>query len=194
MKFRAWNEADEDPSLAWITKLPKELDRRDWKLATGVPSTGWFPAGVSLDLARNKGGTLADAVPNVFYLQIVSQKLRDLLAAESQARWEFLPVILRDRKRRPVDTSYFIANLLDVLPCVDMTASECELSKVISGEVEYFRRLVLDVAKIPAAARAFRMREQPRTILVREDLARSLEAAGCTGLELPAAEHIDELR
>ncbi len=190
MKLHAWVDDELDGNLAWITKTPKALEKRDWKLATGVPSADWFPPDVVVDLARNKGSELGDVVPTVIYLQVVSGKLKALLERESGARWEMLPVKLRDKQKRVVDAPYFIANLLDVAPCADLGRSKYVPNKVIPGEVDTFHELVLDPGKVPADRKIFRMKEQPRTILVREDLVRAITAAGCKGVLFPPAEEM----
>lgn len=185
----AWSEDDADASLAWITKPPKALDRQDWKLATGYPSASWFPADVTFDLARDKGDVLADAVPTAIYLLVLSEKLVGLLARESAARWETFPIKLRHNKK-VLEPRYVVANLLDVAPCVDLEKSAFERSQVIPAEIDFFDRLVIDPSKVPADRKIFRMKEQPRTILVRDDLALAIRAAGCTGVTFVPAEEV----
>jgi len=185
----AWSEDDSDASLAWITKPPKALDRQDWKVATGYPSTSWFPADVTFDLARDKGDKLADAIPTAIYLLVLSEKLAGLLARESAARWETFPIKLKHNKK-VLEPRYVVANLLDVSPCVDLEKSAFERSQVIPAEIDFFDRLVIDPSKVPADRKIFRMKEQPRTILVRDDLVAAIRAAGCTGLSFVPAEQI----
>jgi len=185
----AWTEDEADPSWAWITKVPKPLAQQDWKLATGYPSASWVPASVVIDLAKDKGEKLADAVPTAVYLLVLSEKLCTLLTRESGARWETFAVKLR-RDRKVLDTSYVLANLLDVAPCVDLGKSDYEPNAVIPGEVEFFRRLVLDPGRLPRDRKIFRMKEQPRIILVRDDLVQAIRDAGCTGMTFVPAEQI----
>ncbi len=185
----AWSEDEADTSLAWITKPPQALDRQDWKLATGYPSASWFPADVTFEVAKDKGEKLADAIPTAVYLLVLSEKLASLLARESGARWETFPIKLR-HNRKTLDARYVVANLLDVAPCVDLERSDFEPNEVIRGEVDFFRRLVLDPAKVPADRKIFRMKEQPRTILVRDDLVAAIRAAGCTGVTFVPTEQI----
>jgi hypothetical protein len=185
----AWSEDESDASLAWITKPPKELDRQDWKVATGFPSASWFPRDVAFDLARDKGEKLGDAIPTAVYLLVLSEKLASLLTRESGARWETFPIKLR-QNRKPIDARYVVANLLDIAPCVDLEKSAFERNQVIPAEVDFFDRLVLDEAKVPKDRKIFRMKEQPRTILVRDDLVSAIRAAGCTGVTFVPTEQV----
>jgi len=187
--LHAWTEDEADPSLAWITKPPKALARQDWKLATGYPSASWVPADLVFDLAKDKGEKLADVIPTAVYLLVVSERLAALLQRESGARWETFPVKLR-RERKVLDAPYVLANLLDIAPCVDLGRSDFEPNAFIPGEVDFFRRLVLDPERVPRDRKIFRMKEQPRTILVREDLIATLRDAGCTGMSFIPAEQI----
>jgi len=185
----AWSEDESDASLAWITKPPKALARQDWKLATGYPSASWVPADLLFDLDRGKGDKLADAIPTAVYLLVLSERLAALLTRDSGARMEKFPVRLR-QGRQTLDAPYVLANLLDVAPCVDLERSDFEPNQVIKGEVDFFRRLVLDEARIPPGRKLFRMQEQPRTILVREDLVGAIRAAGCTGMTFVPVEQV----
>lgn len=188
MKFHPWTNDDDDDGLAWSEDLPDELDERGWELCEGSACASWFPNRVTFQLAPDAGQRLADSIPNVLALLLASTRLRNLLESESRARIEWLPIRLRDRKRRRVKEDYHLANVLDVVECVDRKRSVFNMQQVIKDQVHHFHRLVLDAAKIPRGQRTFRLAEKKSLVLVREDLARIIQDAGCTGMSFPDLE------
>ena len=95
---------------------------------------------------------------------------------------EYLPIRIRNQKKQIVQRSYWIANVLRVVDCADMKRSEFEMSEISKKLVWRFSRLVLDESRIPDDAPIFRLANQPKLVLVREDLFGDFLDADITGV------------
>jgi hypothetical protein len=188
MDYRPWLVDEDDDSLAWIEDAPAELEDEKFRLFEGTPAQGWFPADLVFDLHRDSGLRLADAIPNTLALLVVSERLRGALRKElGPQAVEFLPVKVRNQKRKPVPGAYFVANVLGSVACMDARRSQFRMNPVLKDQVQTFMRLALDERKIPEGARLFRLREQMRLVIVRADLAAQLSPA-FTGMRFPPME------
>ncbi|WP_407667254.1 imm11 family protein [Myxococcus qinghaiensis] len=195
MNCHPWTEQDDDDSLVRLMKLPKEIDAKSYMLTKGVPVSSWFPSDVVFDFAPNGGMKPGDSVRNVLGLHIVSEKLRDILVSSAGARFEFLPVKLRNHKKKLVPEPYYVANLLDVVSCVDRARSVFTVNELFKDRLRDFERLVLDPGRLGPDTKLFRLGENTELVVVREDLARAILHAGCTGMKfMPMEDYGAELR
>ena len=181
--YYPWLEDDEDDSFAWIYDTPPELMETDFQLQEGEPCSSWFPKDLTFDLSPEHGSKLTDSIPNTDRHIIASEKLKELLEARvSPGSIEFLPVRLRNPKKKLVDKKYFVANVLKTVGCVDKEQSEFVMDAIDKGQVNYFTRLTLDEKKIPEDATLFRLGEKTDLVIIRSDLARVLLDAKCNGM------------
>jgi hypothetical protein len=183
MGYRPWLHAEDHEALAWIEEQPPELEEDDYRLSEGLPARGWFPGSLRFTLSRDSGVRVADSIPNVLSLLIVSDRLKQALEVRANSKIEFLPVSILNKKKRPLVEPYYVANLLGSIACMDREKSEFKMNAVLKDQVLWFARLVLDEPRIPPKANLFRLREQMDLVLVRDDLADVL--AKFTGLRLP---------
>ncbi|RKG95068.1 hypothetical protein D7V97_37875 [Corallococcus sp. CA053C] len=181
MNYHPWTH-DDDEAFVQIDETPPEIEDKDFLLDEGRPASSWFPAEVVFDFSPVGGLKPVDSVPNTLGLYIVSEKLRSILESASGARFEFLPVKLRNHKRKLLSEPYFVANLLDVVACVDREHSEFRMNQLITHEIRRFKRLVLDTSKLGPDTKVFRLEERPDMFIIREDLAHTIIEAGCTGM------------
>ena len=182
--YHPWEHPTSDPSLAWIDASPDSIIQDDFRLNEGVSCADWFPDDVVFDVSDDYGIKLADSIPNMILLRVVSDRLRKVLEQHAGASIEFLPVRIRDKKRRLVKAPYYVANLLGSVACMDRSRSDFDMSHLDKGQVSRFRRLTLDPSKIDPSVKIFRLAEMMELVLVRDDLAAAIERAGCTGLDL----------
>lgn len=182
MNYHPWTH-DDDDAFVQIDETPPEIEDKDFLLDEGRPASSWFPAEVIFDFSPDGGLKPGDSVPNILGLYIISEKLRSILESASSARFEFLPVKLRNHKQKLLPEPYFLANLLDVVSCVDRERSEFRMNLLIKHEIRRFKRLVLDTSKLGPDTKIFRLGEKPEMVIIREDLAYTITAAGCTGME-----------
>ncbi len=188
MEYRPWLVEEDDDSLAWIEDQPDDLRGEKFRLFEGAPAKGWFPSGVIFDLEKDSGIKVADAIPNTLALLVLSQRLRDALLKELGPRVvEFLPVRVRNQKKKLVPGPYFVGNVLDSVACMDARKSEFRMNPVLKDQVQTFMRLALDERKIPEDKRLFRLGEQMRLVIVRADLAAALSPA-FSGMRFPKME------
>jgi hypothetical protein len=196
MRYFPWLHDDEDDSFAWVMDTPKELMEKDYLLNEGTPCKDWFPEGLVFDLSKDRGSKLTDCVPNTDNFLIVSDKLKGVL--ESQApedAIEFLPVRLRNPKKKLVAAPYFIANLLGTVACMNKSKSKFTMNAIDKEQVSWFEHLVLDEKKIPKKKKLFRLEEKTTLLITREDLAREILKAQCNGMMfIPIEDYGEEFR
>ncbi|WNG62437.1 hypothetical protein F0U59_03280 [Archangium gephyra] len=128
---------------------------------------------------RHTGLVVPDLVANNFHLHIVSSRLKKLL--EGGAKGEFLPVSIHNHKGHVAEEDYYIANVFNVVECVDKSRSKCTESASKPGQLSILKSLQLDTQRIPAEAQLFRLKEMPAIIIIRGDLRARLDEAGVTG-------------
>ena len=182
MNYYAWTDNEDDDSLAWIDKDPDVIRKKMYRLHDGITGKDWFPENIEFELSHDDGIKLADAIPNTALIWILSEKLRTILEEKSGAEFEFFPVKVRDKKGHLVKKDYFVANLLETNECVDMETSDFIMDTIIKTQVDYFKTLVLDDKKVKPESKIFRLKEQTKLIIVREDLKNEILDAGCTGI------------
>ncbi|WP_141589656.1 DUF1629 domain-containing protein [Myxococcus sp. AB056] len=184
MSYYPWVDDDEDESFAWLEASRKEeLDGRGYLLSEGVRCEEWFPKGLVFDLSKERGSTLTDSIPNAFSMRVVSEKLKSILEQETPANSiEYLPIRLRTPRKKVLTTPYYIANVLGTVACMDAKKSDFDMSAISKTQVLHFRRLVLNEKKIPKDVKIFRLAEQTRLILVREDLGQRIVDEDCLGV------------
>ncbi|KFA88496.1 imm11 family protein [Archangium violaceum] len=184
MSYYPWVNDSENESFAWLDAYRKEeLEGRGYLLKEGVPCKEWFPEGLIFDLSKERGSKLTDSILNTSALLVVSAKLKGILERETlKGTIEFLPVRLRTPRKKVLDTPYFIANVLGTVACMDAKKSDFTMDTIVKDQVQRFRRLVLQEKKIPKDAKIFRLAEQSRLILVREDLGQTILDEDCTGM------------
>lgn len=172
------------PEYAKVDQEPRGI-KKQWLMGEGQPMSAFFPKDAKLTLSdRHKGQKLDDFVANPFQWLIVSEKAWRVLEQEP-VKFERFPVTLYDAKGKKVlSRDYCVAHLLGTADCVDLKKSEYEWSAMEPTEVHTFDRLVLDPKRIPEDQTLFRIKEQPRSKIIRSDLVERLEDAGVGGLEL----------
>ncbi len=183
MDYYPWLKDDEDESFAWIWGAPRELMETDYLLQRGTPCEDWFPKDLVFELSKDHGVKLTDSIPNTDQFLLVSEKLKGLLEQRAPGvSIEFLPIRLRNQKKKLVAKKYFLANVLGTVGCVDTERSDFKMSSIDKSQVHRFYRLVLDEKKIPDEARLFRLAEDTGQLIIREDLAQDILNADCTGM------------
>jgi hypothetical protein len=169
--------------FASISTYPDEMED-PWLLSEGASYAALFPAGLAAEMdTDHKGSKLADFVENSMQWLIVSERVRELLGKEP-AQLEVFPLGILDKKGKRVEKPYFLAHLLGTVDCVDLEKSIFVRSSFKPAQVHTFNKLVLDPARIPSDATLFRIKEQPRTKIIRADLVERLRAAGIDGFDL----------
>jgi len=180
-KFLMWRNRYQEGKCVINAPAPVE---DAYELNRGISRAESWPAGVTcvmdpefptdIELTDNLYGT------NII---VVSERLRDALAGGNAADGvEFLPVSIVNHKGRVASNSYFVLNPPTTIECIDLKASKVKWNVLNKKLISTCERLVIDEKKVPAQVSTFRPRHLPMRILVRTEVAKSLEAAGLTGL------------
>jgi hypothetical protein len=171
------------PQFGYIDRDPKGATKT-YLVGEGCSFKGHLPgeATIALD-SKHKGMKLDDFISNSLSWLIVSEKVRALLAAEPNP-CEVYPLKVLDPKGRPIKTPYFLVHPVGTVDCVDLTKSEYDRSSMAPDMILGFQRVVLHKKKIPPDRTLFRLKENPRTYIVRSDLLDKLTRAEVSGHEV----------
>lgn len=152
------------PGSRSVDALPDNIDPSEWihgKLMQD-PQTGEPPV---LDLSLQSGnyrGHIIDSLITLYH-----KSLRKALEGQGVDNITYHPVRLRDQNSGNFDDSYFIANILGVIDCVDMSRSKVKWWA--SGRGFDFLSMVLDEAKTNGA-KLFRLKDDPTKVIINEGL------------------------
>lgn len=172
MEYLPWKNDQNDDSLAWVCSDPfGDEFPKSYELDEGVSIRRWFPEDVTFDLSKDHGIQLADSIPNVLGVHIVSDKLKGILEREADATFEFYPAQIRNQKGRMVTTQYYLAHLLDTLDCLDKKKSDFDVDNLDKSRAFRIRRLAFNEKAIPAKTKVFGLQERKEQWFVRRDLA-----------------------
>lgn len=180
--YVVWQRRESDEALAWIRDFPPNIESEDWKLCKGISCSDWFPENPEVRVCLEKGVKLSDAIPNHSNLLVANEKLKSLLDEHSGANIEYFPVTVLDKKGRPDARSYYVANLLDTVDCVDMEKSEYRMDALIKTQVDRFAEIVFDEQRIDAEKQMFRLKDKTDLIVLTTGLARKILDAKCEGM------------
>jgi hypothetical protein len=171
------------PQFGYFDRDPKGATKT-YLVGEGSSFKGHLPgeATIALD-SKHKGMKLDDFISNSLSWLIVSEKVRALLAAEPN-RCEVYPLKVLDLKGRPVKAPYYFVHPVGTVDCVDLAKSEYDRSSMEPAMILGFQRVVLHQRKIPPDRTLFRLKENPRTYIVRSDLLDKLKVAEVKGIQL----------
>ena len=181
MKYFAWLY-ERNPDVAWIDKFPDEIGAKDYLLDKGLRAKEWFPAGIAFDMSEQSSRRLLDILPNVLGLQLISETVKMLLEEHAQVELEFLPIRIRNHKKRIEEKPYYILNVLDPVFCMDLEKSDYVTDSLDKTQMFTISHLHFDENKLPKDRKLFRLGEKNTLFIIREDLADKLSESGCTGL------------
>jgi hypothetical protein len=167
--------------MAFVTELSGLSDERRRKLYFGErlnPS----PRIIIEDF---KPGRFYDQLGAYTGILLVSNVLREVLLATAGASLQFIPVKMRDDS----GLKYFIVNVLDTVPALDLERSGYDTFP--GGGIESIHKLVL--RRIPSnAPPIFHAAEHTTLILVNDELRRRLEKASKhPGVFIPTSKYSD---
>jgi len=109
---------------------------------------------------------------------VLSERFRTFLEEQGVTNIQYFDLTIEEIQTEKTYTNYKVANLLDLVPCIDKEQSELIYDEEEIDEVD---KLVLDEACIPADKKLFRVEELPLLVLVKDSLKQAIEEAGITG-------------
>lgn len=142
------------------------MDALEWMQGKRMfdPAPG---AELVLELALESGGYrghLIDGMATLFH-----EDLKDALDSQGIDNVIYYPVRLRDPNDGTTEGGYFLANIIDLLDCVDMQRSK--VKPWVTGIGFDFLSMVIDESKTNGA-KIFRLKSDPAKILINEELKR----------------------
>ena len=148
--------------------LPDSVEPSDWLKGERIASP---PENLRLDfslISEDDYGSLILSFLPMFHSSFV-QALTDFGIDTIQ----YTPVVLRQQESDEIRTSYSLANIVALYDCMDKNKSK--IDTLDSNRGFYIKSLVIDERKTNGA-KIFRMQDDPRLIIVTEDLKDYLES------------------
>jgi hypothetical protein len=155
-----------------------------WELTEGEALAKSWKNNVrfSMDPDYPRNTVLTDCLINVNNLIVGSERLKKLLEVERVSGVEFLPVQILDHKGKKISASYWIVSPVAPVDCIDKQKSRLKWSKIDKTRISNISKLVIDESLIPAQRPLFRVAGSAALILVSNDLAKKIDAAGLTNI------------
>lgn len=174
----------EDVSLCILEGSPDGASLLASKMATGRSIAGRYPANPSWPMGKSfPGMKVASLVASTAGLLVVARPLFDVLSATGVAM-ESYPFTLLDHKKRVASRDHLIVNPLGTLDCLNLKKSSIEYSPDDPDEVVDLETPVLDPRKVAAAPPLFRIKENPRAVVLSHELVDKLRPLNPSNLYL----------
>lgn len=170
-----------DPRHCFVDQLSDLQLASD--LSQALPLADDFPKGFKVDLSPDGGDLVPDVVANAYDILIVSEKAKRVLEREGvgEGDVEYLPIVLRDKRRKAFKEAFFIVNLLTTVDCFDWERSTYKTYDKKPRKLMTVKVLHVRPEAIPEDAKVFRLGELLNEVILRADLLEHLEKEGCQG-------------
>ena len=186
MSFVRWKTSYQEGHA--VIQSPEGIERLS-RFVFGVPMREGFPTGVisRMDPEYPRDLVLSDSLHGAGLI-VVSNRVKALLDGAGAECVEFLPVEIRDHKRRVASRDYLILNPYDPVDCIDLDKSGPKWNAIDPSVMMACKGLVLRPDAVHAARMVFRMKSWPMHILLRVEIADQMKRAGFTGLDFRKTE------
>lgn len=176
---------DYHPTNVYVSDIPAGLTRK-YQLLKGISRRQDWPDDLALQFTKNRpeGMNLTDWVGNQFGWLLVSDRFKRLLEESGAPDVEYLPVKMTNHKGRIAAEDCWIVNMLNLKEAVDRGRSVFDVDAADEDLIFSFDKLVLRDDVIASGPVIFRLKERPRLVLVRQDLAERIQQERLTGLLL----------
>lgn len=163
-----------------IYEQPATIDALRFNLGKKVP--GRFR---DIVIKREQGNPgeytdclLAFGIPGFVF----NSKVRTLLKSSGVENVDYYNAVVEDEVIASEISDYKIGNILGLVSCVDIDASDLRFYKS-SGAIKSIRKLILDPEKMEKAdLKLFRLAEYPQLALAHDSIKRIFEEQDVTGL------------
>ncbi|WP_147444220.1 MULTISPECIES: imm11 family protein [Corallococcus] len=160
-----------------------------WRYLEPQPLAHEFLAGAVMGFSPSfpERRKVYDFVNNSRALQVVSMRVRRIVAELAPNEVEFLPVTLVDHDKEVVSREHFIMNLLHRREVIDLEHSDVVRSSILKTEIQFVHGLALKQDIPPEGPHVFRPVHLRIRTFVDAVLRDALTQAGLTGCKfLPA--------
>ena len=165
----------------------------DWELLEGEPLAAQFPETVRLRFSQlyPENIRLYDFVDNTLLLRIVSKRVRAIFDQFSIEQVEYIPVEIMDHQGNLASNDYFLMNVMNTQPIIDMKRSKYEMCMIEEGQISGFDEIRLTTEQVDMDASIFRSDRRASLYFMTDDVVQAIKAAGLTGLKVVKAEGWD---
>jgi hypothetical protein len=176
---------ESDEGNVYVSDIPEGLMRK-YQLLKGISRLSGWPTDLAARFSddRPEGMRLTDWVLTPFGWLLISDRFKKLVEGTGVSNVEYLPIKMKNHKKKVVSDSYWIVNFLVLVEAVDRSKSAFEIDAAEDDKIFRFDRFVLRTEVEEKGPPVFRLKEQPQLVLVREDLATQINGAALTGLRL----------
>ncbi len=171
-----------DDDACFFEGAPLGTEMTCFRMAKGIPNADEYPAGATIRMEDAYPGRIVpDVIGNTRGLLIVSTRVKEAIEEAQGAETEYLPLEILNHKGRPAGDGgpHWIISPIGTFDCADHEASEIDW---FDDDVVDVDKIVLDPSKIEGAPALFRPKVEPRSYVVRGDLAERLGSMGLRGL------------
>jgi hypothetical protein len=179
----------DDPTAVFIDS-PAEEYPMDYRLREGHKLADEWPSDATyfFSAAAPEGMVLTDAIMNPMGLLMVSNTLRELLLTfELKGLVEFLPIVIKNHKKRLATKEYSLANSVQLTSAVDRKESTFKVSSLDENQLRRIDKLVLRPEITTSGPPVLRLAENPMYHLFREDVVAAIKGANLTGMTFVSA-------
>jgi len=164
-----------------------------WELLEGEPIATHFPETIKLKFSPSRPDKirLYDFVNNTLLLRIVSKRVRAIFDQFSIDQVEYIPVEIMDHQGNLASNDYFLMNVMNTQPIIDMKRSKYEMCLIEEDQISDFDEIRLTTDQVDMNASIFRSDRQASLYFMTDDVVQAIKAAGLTGLKVVKAEGWD---
>jgi len=189
--YWVWLACSEKDS-AIIKKIPDDCPA-GWKLFEGEPIAEQFPETVRLKFSASRPDNirLYDFIKNTKSVRIISKRVRAIFDQFSIDQVEYIPVEIMDHQGNLASNDYFLMNVMNTQPIIDMERSKYEMCLIEEDQISNFDEIRLSTEQADMDARIFRSDRRASLYFMTDDVVQAIKAAGLTGLSVVKAEGWD---
>lgn len=164
------------PGIAAVGSIPDDMEPLDWMAGRRMPA----PAGVlRLGLSTNSGTEHTDIMGSL--LTLFHDDLKAAMDSFGVANIDYFPVELEHPSTGAVQSGWWLANIIGLVECVDLSRSRLRPQPGgLRGVLESFH---VDESRVGSGP-IFRLAEKPTLIVINAALRRHLQASDLGGVRL----------
>lgn len=163
------------PDIAAIGGVPDHIEPLDWMRGKKMAP----PGALRLQLSAVSGDERGDIMGSL--LTLFSDELKDAMTKFGVDSIDYFPVELENPNTHEIETGYWLANVLGLVGCVDMSRSVIvPRPSGAKGDLESF---YVD-PKRAMSLRIFRLAEDPTLIVINHELREFLRSLPLAGVRL----------
>jgi len=134
---------------------------------------------------------LYDFVDNTMSLLIVSERVKSVFDDQGIDLVEYIPVNIYDHQQNLAGENYFIINILNIQPIIDMKKSKYKMSRLQKDQIQFINDLHLNLDSVDPEAKLFKASNEKVYHYITNEVLEALKNSGITGIRAVKAEGWD---